>query len=248
MYWLLQRRFAVLVLLLAIPGLAAAVMTAPEDDEQEISEGELPGSIRQALRDVDVEDVEVTEIYEIGIEEDGVEIELRLTADGRLLGIRVESGDDDNDDDSNRHDDDVDDDEEDGDEEDEDEDEQSVSLESIPAAVRSALGKLADGNSIESVEREKHDGRVQFEATWTVDGIEHEAAVTADGILIELQEAVAADTVPEAVRRISGRHFDGRESLEFERKLIAAYEVENDEQEILLTPTGRRIEIEGDEE
>jgi len=94
--------------------------------EKAVSVDALPESIRIALEDVDVDEVEqetengVT-TYEISVVEGGVEIELELDADGKLLRIEVENDDDADDDDADddaNEEDDKDDDEEDDEEDD----------------------------------------------------------------------------------------------------------------------------------
>jgi hypothetical protein len=90
MTWLSRHRLLSLLIVLAVPGLATAMMALPEEDEKKISISKLPKSIQKALTGVDVDNIELTTVYEIGIEEDGVEIELRLDGEGRLLGIELE--------------------------------------------------------------------------------------------------------------------------------------------------------------
>ncbi len=96
-------------------------------DEQEISVKELPKSVREALRGVDIEEVErVTEngktVFEIVIGADDAEVELTGDAEGRLLKVEVDDEGDDDEGDDDEGDDDVDDDDDDEDE-DEDDDE-----------------------------------------------------------------------------------------------------------------------------
>ena len=75
MTWLSRHRLLSLLIVLAVPGLATAMMALPEEDEKKISISKLPKSIQKALTGVDVDNIELTTVYEIGIEEDGVEIE-----------------------------------------------------------------------------------------------------------------------------------------------------------------------------
>jgi len=110
MSWFTKQRLFSLILVLSIPALAAAMISLPEDDRTETSLDQLPKSIQKALAGLDIDEIEVTSVYEIDVEEDGVEVELRVDRQGRLLGIEIERQDDDDEDDE--------------DDEDEDEDEE----------------------------------------------------------------------------------------------------------------------------
>ena len=69
-------------------------------------------------------------------------------------------------------------------------------LESVPDAAAAALRKQAGGAEIVKVERE-HDG---YEGSWYVDGLEHEATVTASGEVVDYEEQVREAQVPEPAR------------------------------------------------
>lgn len=242
MSWIQQHRIFRLIVVLLVPTLAAAMMVVPDEDEKEISVQDLPDSVQKALKDFDVDEVEVTSFgYEIEVAEDDVEVELRLDKDGRLLGLEIEE---DNGEDSD-----------DGEDNEEDEDEENakaVELSAIPAAARDAINKFAAGNAVESVEQEEKDGHTLFEALWKMEGVEHEATVTTQGVLVELEEVTTADALPADVRKQSNRHFRNAKDMKFERKLIAAYEIEGivngKARERLVTPTGAEIEFEHDDE
>lgn len=121
-----QHRVCSLILVLAVPGLAVAMMNFPENEGEEVSIKELPESIRKALQGVDIEEIEISSVFEIEIEEDGVEIKLRVDARERLLGIEIEC-----------------------DEDGEGENAKVVYMNSIPQAARDALKKFVDGHDIE---------------------------------------------------------------------------------------------------
>jgi uncharacterized membrane protein YkoI len=131
------------------------------------------------------------------------------------------------------------------DEKERDEEEQEVSLQQVPPAARTALLKFAGGAKITEVEREKKHGVTFYEAEWQVDGREHEAKVTADGDLMELEVEVDAKDVPAVVRRAAEKTFPGGAKLEYERKTVILYEIEckvgGKEREVLLTPAGKAV-------
>ncbi len=124
-----------------------------------------------------------------------------------------------------------------------DEDDEQISIDKVPAKAREALLKHAQGAKFTEVEREKVRGVVFYEAEWMVDGREHEAKVTADGSLVELEEEVDAQSVPAAVRKAASKAFPKSAKLTFEKKTIVLYEVEakvdGKEREVLISPSGQ---------
>ena len=120
---------------------------------------------------------------------------------------------------------------------------EELTIDQVPEAARAALLKLAGGAKIVEVERENEHGLGVYEAEWVVNGREHEAAVMADGTLVEMAEVVGLETLPPAVRAAVTKHFPGETKLEIEKKTIVAYEVEarvdGKEREVLILPTGK---------
>ena len=118
-----------------------------------------------------------------------------------------------------------------------------LTLADLPEAARAALEELSGGAPIKDVEREREHGALVYEAEWTVDGADHEACVTEDGALVEIEEEVSFDTVPAAVRAAVIQHFGADAKVEVEKKTIIAYEVEamvgGHEKSVLILPTGK---------
>ncbi len=94
---------------------------------------------------------------------------------------------------------------------------------------------------------EDEDGVKIYEGSWQVDGVDHEAVVTAQGDLIETEEVVAWESVPKGVQKTAGQAFPKGTKVKVERKTIVLYEVEakidGKEKEVLVAPTGQRIEV-----
>ena len=155
-------------------------------------------------------------IYEAEFILDGDEIEITIAPDGTLLGREVEHEGDDEDD---------------------------LTIGEVPEPARGALVKLAGGAKIIKAEREKEHGVLVYEAEWVVNGTQHEAAVTADGTLIETEEIVPVEKLPAAVRAAIAKHFPANAKVTVEKKMIVVYEVEakvdGREKELLVFPTGR---------
>ena len=118
-------------------------------------------------------------------------------------------------------------------------------LDSIPSAARAALERQAGGAKIERVEREREGGRELYEATWQVDGLEREAAVTASGELVEYEEEVPSAQVPGAVRAAAIVKLPNASSIKFIKLLSGNYEaeaiVDGREEDVTLAPDGRDV-------
>ena len=210
-------------------GAAAIAVSAKDKDEEEVSLEQVPAAVKATIlkeakggtiQEIERETKHGKTVYEAEVIIQGKEIEIKIAPDGRVLKREIEG--------------------EEGEEEDE-----VISLEQVPAAARKALVKHAGGAKIIKVEREKEHGVVLYEAEWEAGGREHEAKVTADGDLMELEEKVEAKDVPEAVRQAAGKRFPAGAKVEYERKTITLYEVEakvnGKEREMLLTPAGTAV-------
>lgn len=125
-------------------------------------------------------------------------------------------------------------------------------LASIPEAAAAALRQQAGGVPIDHVEREHEGGVEVFEASWRVNGLEREAAVTARGELVELEEEVPSAAVPEPVRvAVTAKHARAQ-SIKYVKVMPAGvYEVEYVEDgkhgEALFAADGRAV-TEGEED
>ena len=86
-----------------------------------------------------------------------------------------------------------------------------------------------------------------YEATWKVDGVEHEATVTAAGDLVETEQAVTGDAVPKPVAA-AVKAFGKSSKIKIVQKMIVVYELEmlvdGKEKEVLVLPSGQRVEVE----
>ena len=120
--------------------------------------------------------------------------------------------------------------------------EQKVTLEQLPAAAREALVKLAGAAKLEEVTKESENGMDVYEGEWTVDGKDHEACVTADGSLLEMEESVAASDLPSGVQKALAKAMPGVEKPSYVKKTIIVYEAEGrvngKQHEVMVTPVG----------
>lgn len=119
----------------------------------------------------------------------------------------------------------------------------AVTIDQFPAKAREALQKLAGDNQIIEVESEKEGGVQMYEAAWKAGGVVHEAEVTADGVLVEMEEGVRAEDLPEAVKAAAEQALTGAPKIHYEKHTYVVYEVEGKvdgkNKEIVISPTGK---------
>jgi putative PepSY-like beta-lactamase-inhibitor len=131
-------------------------------------------------------------------------------------------------------------------------DDEKIPPDQVPAAARRALEQQAGGAKFTEIEREVEHGVTVYEAEWIVQGAEHEASVSADGELLEIEETVPLEKVPAAVREAIAKHLGGAANMEIEKTTIVNYEVEakvdGKNKELYISPTGQVHGQEGAEE
>lgn len=187
--------------------------------EEQVSLEDLPGSVRSTIEEyaaggqiVEVEQ-EVEDgviVYEADILKDGVEIEVRVAADGRFLGYEQEEGEDDNDDDD----------------EGEDEDEESVTWDQLPPAVQKTLNSMLQEAQPSALVRGDEDGFLVYEAEYEQDGRKRELKVTEQGEVLEIEEEISPADLPAAILAQIQKRFPGAEIKEAETVIRTFYEVE----------------------
>jgi hypothetical protein len=220
-----------------------------DEREEQVTLEQVPPQVRAAiLRETtdgvileivrEVEGAEFTFEVEVLFETGGLEIE--FAADGTVIERdALELGDEDDDEEGEG--------DEDDDDEGEDDDGEQIPVRALPVAVRRALGELAgDHDFVTSVEREH--GVTVYEARWEEAGRSIEVEVTAEGDLLEIEEIVAAESVPAAVCRAAEVGLPGAVVLTYRKKTVFNYEVEavidGREHEVLIHPTGRFLDDE----
>ena len=122
-----------------------------------------------------------------------------------------------------------------------------VALDQVPESARTALTHLAGDARIEGVAMEDEDGVKVFEAAWSVSGVAHEASVTEQGDLVELEQAIDLASAPQSVQRRAAKAFPKGAELKVEKKTLVLYEVEamigGEERELLFSPMGQSVKI-----
>jgi len=213
---------------LGVVGTLAFTAWAAQEGEEQVTLDQVPAAVKATIlkesaggkiTEIERETKNGKTIYEAEFLLDGKEVEIQVAPDGTLLGR--EMGD-------------------------EDDDEDDLTIDQVPEPARAALLKLAGSAKITKAGREKEDGVLVYEAQWTIDGIQHEAAVMPDGTLLETEESVPVEKTPAAVRAAIAKHFGANAKVVVEKKMIVVYEVEakvdSKEKELLVFPTGRVLE------
>ncbi|MCP4249186.1 MAG: hypothetical protein GY778_19250 [bacterium] len=201
------------------------VAWAGDEHEEQVTLEEVPAAVKATIlkesaggkiTEIERETQNGKTTYEAEFLLNGQEVEIEIAPDGTLLGREVENERDDDDD---------------------------LTLDQVPGPARAALLELAGGAKITEVERERDHGGLVYEAEWTANGTQHEAAVTADGALIEIEETILVAKAPAAVRAAIAQHFAANVKVVVEKKMIVVYEIEarinGREKEILVFPNGR---------
>lgn len=101
-----------------------------------------------------------------------------------------------------------------------------IAPDEVPAAVRAAMDKMHPGGPFEDAEREMDGGKLYYELTRRVGGMEVEAMFSPDGMLHSEEIQVPMNKVPEAVRSRAMSSLSGGQVTKWE-------EIRNDKREIV---------------
>jgi uncharacterized membrane protein YkoI len=219
-----MKRFKALHAVIMLLGIGCTAIPASARDEETVSLDQVPNAVKATIlreakggtiTEIERETKDGKTVYEAEFLLDGAEIEIEIAPDGKLLGREVEQ----------------------------ENDEDDLTIGQVPEPARAALLKLAGPAEITEAEQEKEDGVLVYEAEWVLKGTKHEAAVTADGTLIEIEETIPPEAAPPVVRAAIAKHFGSSAKVVVEKKMIVVYEVEarvdGKEKELLVFPTGR---------
>jgi len=134
-----------------------------------------------------------------------------------------------------------------------DDEEMEMSLDEVPAAVRSAIETYAAGGEIDEVCREAEGEAVVYEAEVEKDGREYEITVSAEGEILETETEMALEDVPEGVRTTLesfGRVGEVEDIVKEEEGGEVTYEAEVEMEgaklELSLSPAGVVVEVEAE--
>ena len=70
----------------------------------------------------------------------------------------------------------------------------------LPAAVQKSADEVSKGATVKGYSSEKEDGKLEYEVQLTVNGHSKDVTIAPDGTVLEIEEEVAMDALPAAVR------------------------------------------------
>jgi uncharacterized membrane protein YkoI len=70
----------------------------------------------------------------------------------------------------------------------------------LPAAVQKTADEQSKGATVKGYSSEVEEGKLEYEVALTVNGHARDVAIAADGTLLEVEDEVALDALPAAVR------------------------------------------------
>jgi len=127
--------------------------------------------------------------------------------------------------------------------------EKKIKREELPAAVEKTVSEQVKGATIQGFSTEIDKGKNIYEAELTINGHEKDVSMDEHGNIIEVEEEVALDSLPAAVkeglRKAAGTGVIGKvESLTKNGKLVAyeaAVKKETKRHEIQVGPDGKKL-------
>lgn len=125
--------------------------------------------------------------------------------------------------------------------------ERKVTEAEVPAAALETLKKMAAGAKIFDFAEEFEEGLISYEGSWKApSGVQVDVLVTKTGDLVAIEKGLSADEVPAVVLKAARKAAGSGAELALERKTTILYEIKFEkagaEQELLLTPDGRKLE------
>jgi len=78
--------------------------------------------------------------------------------------------------------------------------EKTLKKSDLPAAVQQAVDEQSKGATIRGYSSETENGKLQYEVEMTVNGHSKDVTIAPDGTVLEIEEQVAFDSLPAAVR------------------------------------------------
>jgi uncharacterized membrane protein YkoI len=214
--------------------LAFTASQQPEDDEV-VQLSNLPAAVQRTIREHakggEIEQIERSSddgkvVYEVEVEGAHGDFEFMVGADGAYLGEDHEEADDDNGDGPRNG----------GDEDADEEHAEVIKLTDAPNAVRNAFSRLSGGAAASKVERITDEEVTKYEIEFAANGGTASLTLADTGDLLERESPVAADALPEAVRREIQKDFPGA-------TVKAAEAVELHYFEIEVVVDGRTVEV-----
>jgi uncharacterized membrane protein YkoI len=128
--------------------------------------------------------------------------------------------------------------------------EKKIQRADLPSAVEKTVAAQTQGATIKGFSQEKENGQTLYEAETTVNGHSKDITIDANGVLVEIEEQVALDSLPSTVKAgLQAKAGEGKivkvESLTKHDKLVA-YEAKvqtaGKKTEIQVGPDGKPLD------
>jgi uncharacterized membrane protein YkoI len=166
-------------LTLSIGALAGRQIAQPE---KRVSLDQVPEAVRATIlsqggivEEIDAETQNGRTVYEADVIIGGQKVEMKVAADGSLIGKGADDKDNEQGDNE--------------DEENEDADETPLSIDQVPDLVKATILREAQGGVIKQIEREDEDGQIVYGAKVVINGQEFELKVAPDSGKLISKEA-----------------------------------------------------------
>ena len=222
--------------------LASEDRTREKEQKRQVTLQQLPAPVRATIEKeagqnkiTKIEQVSRSEqqFYEAEWAAGDKNVEIKVGSDGKLLRKEVEEADDE---DEDAH-------------EPSGESERNVTEAEVPVAALAMLKKMAAGAKITEFAEEVEHGGKFYEGSWKGPAGENfDGLVSTAGALVEIEQEISADQIPEAVLAAAQNAAGKDASLSLEKKTMVLYEVhfqKGDRRvELLLSPDGRRVDQE----
>jgi hypothetical protein len=121
--------------------------------------------------------------------------------------------------------------------------EKKIKRSELPAAVEKTVVTQSKGATIRGFSEETEDGQIRYEAELMVNGRSKDVAMDASGAIVEVEEQVAMDSLPGAVR-------DGLEAKAGKGKLLKVESITKHDKlvayEAQIATDGKRSEVQVD--
>lgn len=174
----MRRTLIALILIGSALGFAGVLSGASAEERPTSSLDTLPAPVKETvLKETQgATEVKVAVVYEVEFVVDGKEMEIEVSADGKVLDREADAGDEEKEG-------------EDKEGEDKEGDEKEVSLNDLPKAVQDAIAARAAASKINEIEVEDEDGKIVYTAEIVENGKEMDVTFDADGKILASEPA-----------------------------------------------------------
>jgi Putative beta-lactamase-inhibitor-like, PepSY-like len=134
------------------------------------------------------------------------------------------------------------------------EQEQEVTVNEVPLSVKQAFDNAYPGAEIKEYSKELEDGKTYYEVACVFEGRRIDVLYHPDGSIAAIEEVVATDMLPEAVKTSMTNEFKGysinlAEKVQKEGKVFYELKIKDSEgenrQEVLFSESGQIVEKSG---